>query len=244
MATVAPSLNTFDLPELMLGARPSANPAQREEFMLRCKELHRNQVTATSDQAQRNKSTRPHDAAAAAEIQAMFPVIDLSLIWSILADTSSREQAIDILLALSIATLPGDSENVAGSSCPKEICFEDQEKFPSLTASQQQQQQHIDLGTAWSDCVKAAAICPSVAATITLPFARHERRSTRKPKTSESCEEQVETEYEMRQRAGRRRAKYHGSRIGNQSRRLQAHAEPGDADANNSNSVQESVDDP
>lgn len=228
----APEVNLFDMPELMPGARPSANPAQREEFEQRCRKLHRDaekeeQQAATATHVAAGGTAKPTD------LEAMFPALDAALVRAICADSPSPQHAIDTLLALTAAT----SEPVAGGGTParaatpppRNLGVEDHEKFPSLVDrdgwqvanTRDFEREEEDLGSKWRDRAKAVADLPAPKVTAATTAAagawsRRRRQESGEEGAAASAfgaegEEQEtalpETDYEFRHRVGERRAK-------------------------------------
>jgi len=204
--------NLFDMPELMLGAQPSAKPAQRETFERRCKELH---TDATLESAAANAVA----SVGAPDLEAMFPMLDAALVRTLQAEAPSAQHAIDMLLALSAAM----SEPVAGgqpratSPPPRQIGVEDHEKFPLLVTSEgwqivtQRQLLHApeeDLGCAWRDRAKAAADMPAPHP-APVPATGYARRRPSRQKVEPAEEpEPCPTDYDFRHSAGQRRAQH------------------------------------
>mmetsp|Transcript_652 Transcript_652/g.790 ORF Transcript_652/g.790 Transcript_652/m.790 type:complete len:164 (-) Transcript_652:16-507(-) len=139
----APRLNLFDIPEMLPGARPRANPAQREEFEERCRLLH------CQSEAERAEERREHlqeeaaiaasstsAAPALADIEAMFPLLDAALVRAIYTEAAEPQDAVDTLLALSAAAADvSEGAERPASPPPLELGVEDHEKFPSLVDS-------------------------------------------------------------------------------------------------------------
>jgi len=224
-----PLVNLSDIPELLPGAQPNANPAQREEFEARCRKLH------NEEEAERRKEARANNLAAgvgppsaSSELEAMFPALDADLIRAILADAGSTQRALETLLALSAATSdPSGLEASAAASVPKlpprNIGVEDHDKFPCLLDSDGWQaistreidrivggsdEEDLGGGCAWSERAKAAADLPvprkaPIATTVAM-------RRRRKQQTDKEVDEQVQplTDYDVRKQAGQRREKH------------------------------------
>jgi len=218
----------------MPGAQPSANPAQREEFEQRCRDLSRESYLEEMEaQASRAvaRATAGHGAAAS-DLEAMFPNIDADLIRAIHTESPTPQHAIETLLALSaaIAEPVGGSEEAASrratSPPPLLLGVEDYDKFPCLTdgngwqavSQRQLERDDEDLGSAWCDRAKVAARLPQPPLPVPVDSrawgaARQEAfPSRRAPSGSKGDDEcfapEVETEYEMRQRLGQRRIQH------------------------------------
>jgi len=215
-------VNLSDVPELLPGAQPGANPAQREEFEQRAVKLHREaereeqEIATTRVQATGGTVT-------ISDLEAMFPMLDAGLVNCIYADSRTPQAAIDTLLALS-ADL---SEPVNGiprvkTPPPRDVGVEDHEKFPSLTDSNGWQvasaklferDPEEELGSVWRDRAKDAA---HLAAPKALPSGsawgkpRKKKESDEKANNGYADDDRPlpETDYEFRHRVGQRRAKH------------------------------------
>jgi hypothetical protein len=165
-----PHTNLFDIPEMMPGAQPSANPAQRMEFEERCRRLHREEEEEAASRAD-----RPVIASANAtvdELALMFPSLDPDLVRVLAADAPTPQHAMETLLAL----VASSSEPSEPPLPPKDLPLSDMNLFPSLTdpdgwqvVSQSQFERDPDeeLGSAWRDRAKAIASKPGPASAST-----------------------------------------------------------------------------
>lgn len=219
----APYVNLSDIPELMPGAQPSANPAQREEFEQRCRKLHEDEVQERRAEAEvAREASGTGSASAYSELEAMFPNLDAALVRAIRADAPSAQSAIETLLLLSSASAEPVAGSVAESGAPSapaslpplDMQTESYEKFPSLGGHGQhhsEQGKEEDLGSAWRDRAKAAADIPAPQPTA-RPAAAWPAQARRKPGTRRDDEgeeaSQPLTDYQFRQQAGQRRAKH------------------------------------
>lgn len=211
-----PDVNLFDMPEMMPGAAPSANPAQREEFEQRCKMLHRDDV---NEERAHNANVRVNSGAAATctELQEMFPMLDPELIRVLCADAPHPQHALETLLALSAAVAEpvsgGEGSAPLPDLPPLNLGFEDHEKFPSLTDQNGWQvgssklfekDPEEDLGSAWRDRAKAAQDLPAPKASPSAPVLAKRRQ---KPKDDEDHGDEFLSAYEHRHTVGQRRAR-------------------------------------
>eukprot|EP00929_Paragymnodinium_shiwhaense_P052878 TRINITY_DN26478_c0_g1_i1.p1 TRINITY_DN26478_c0_g1~~TRINITY_DN26478_c0_g1_i1.p1 ORF type:complete len:275 (+),score=83.54 TRINITY_DN26478_c0_g1_i1:129-953(+) len=218
-----PYVNLTDIPELLPGAQPSANPAQREEFEQRCIKLHR-EAEMEEREATVTTQVAAGGAVTVSDLEAMFPMLDAALINCIFADSRSPQAAIDTLLALSAdlnEPVDGAARPRAKSPPPRDLGVEDHEKFPSLTdgsgwqvASSKLFERDPDeeLGSVWRDRAKDAA-------PLAAPKASLANTAWGKPRKKKENDEAAnggyidddkplpETDYEFRHRVGQQRAK-------------------------------------
>lgn len=218
---VRPAANLFDIPELLPGAKPSCNPAQREEFEQRCRLLHQEEVKAERATVAAMAECRAAEHRNALEgLEAMFPNIDPALVRSLAAEAPTPQHAIETLLLLaSTMAEPVIPEERPQTPPPLDLGFQDLEKFPSLVdgegwqvGSQRQFQRdpEEDLGSAWRDRAKAAqkiAAPKPVAAPVVKRRANDKKEEQEEDKPEP---QQFPTDYEWRQRAGQRRAAKYG----------------------------------
>mmetsp|Transcript_114407 Transcript_114407/g.363616 ORF Transcript_114407/g.363616 Transcript_114407/m.363616 type:complete len:258 (-) Transcript_114407:196-969(-) len=205
------SLNLSDLPELLPGARPSANPAHREEFETRCRKLYEDEG---SDRRAQRSVASVATASLCRELELMFPDLDAALIFEVCGDAVSVQSAIEILLVLSAAadtTTPAAATGAPGRQ-RAELGVEDHEKFPTLFHAEATE--GIP-GGAWCDRARAAAGLPA-------PPPRADRRAQcgavqrrgpeQRPRESEGSHEDNDesvlglTDHEARHLDGQRRA--------------------------------------
>lgn len=158
----APEVNCFDLVELMPGARPSANPAQRFEFEERCKALHRRQKEEEGAAAW-GPAAPAGEASLAASLEAMFPAVEPDLIRTMLELLPSEQMVLETLLFQSAAFLEADAYP-GGSESSTAPGADDHDAFPTLVDAGGWQavapvrlDQAADLGSAWRDRAWAAA---------------------------------------------------------------------------------------
>lgn len=215
-----PAVNLFDMPELMPGAQPSANPAQREEFEQRCRQLHDTAIAEEQERAE-TKREAAGSRATTSDLEAMFPTLDAALVRTLAAEAPTPQHAIETLLALAAATAePVAGGERAASPPPRDLGVEDMDKFPSLTdgdgwqvVSKQQFERdpEEELGSAWRDRAKTAAGVPAPPqkkpAAPPAGYGAQKRRSAQKKEDAVDREQpQLETDYEFRQRMGQKRA--------------------------------------
>jgi len=229
-------LNLNDIPELLPGAQPSANQAQRERFQGRCRKLHQEEESDRQAQAAECEAAAGAGRAAHySELEAMFPNLDAALIRAIRSDAPSAQGAIETLLMLSAAAAcdgEGGSEDgpvQVPDLPPIVVGVEDHEKFPSLmdtdgwqVANTKQFEQagakpeDEELGSVWRDRAKAAAdIQAPQKASSSAPTAwgaaaaarRKEREAQKQREEGEQDAILPLTDYEFRHQVGQRRAK-------------------------------------
>jgi hypothetical protein len=211
-----PHVNLFDMPELMPGAQPGANPAQREEFEARCKALHYEAVGEEKYEAAVNQASSGAGATVS-DLELMFPNLDADLIRALRAEAPSAQHAIETLLALSAATgEPGEADQQRPSPPPLPVGVEDHDKFPTLCDAKGWQvlgsAKAIDAadeepGSIWRDRAKAAADKPAPKPQPpAAASAWGKKRETGAKKVDEVEGVQPETDYEFRQRMGQKRA--------------------------------------
>lgn len=214
-------MNLDDMPELMPGAAPGANSAQKEDFEQRCRQLYHNAEVVRASEAE-HAHRASGGAARAADMEAMFPMMDPALVRSLFAEAPTPQHAIETLLALSAEMaepVAGGAPARAATPPPLDLGVEDQEKFPSLggssgskanrprvrTASASADDIEEDLGSAWRDRAKAAAGLPAPKVFSVVTTARRRRNKESIDGANEDGPLH-ETEYEFRHRVGQRRA--------------------------------------
>lgn len=135
-----PYINLSDVPELLPGARPSATPAQREEFEQQCKKLYMEEVQRGRAEA----AAREEGAVASGAgrgLEPMFPTLDGALVRALVAEAPSAQHAIETLLRLSASEAALASAEPSGedghdvSLGAHSLCFEDPSIFPVLVDS-------------------------------------------------------------------------------------------------------------
>jgi len=217
-------LNFSDVPEMLPGARPRANPSQRAQFERCGLQLH-----------QCDEEERAHEAAGSwaafgaeatsRELEEMFPMLDPALVRSLRAEATSAQQALETLIAISADT----NEPVAGSAAegtgtgevaatelPKLVVgADDHDRFPLLVGADGWQvpaarleAQDEELGSVWRDRAKAAADKPAPQHSSQAPMPWGPRKK-KQGQQEEGLVEQAQplTDYECRHLAGERRAK-------------------------------------
>lgn len=219
-----PYVNLSDVPELLPGAQPSANPAQREQFEQRSIKLHR-EAELEERETTVTKVRATGGAVTVADLEAMFPMLDSALISCIYADSRTPQAAIDTLLALSAdLNEPVDGAPRAKTPPPREVGVEDHEKFPSLTDSNGWQvgssklferDPEEELGSVWRDRAKDAAHLAAPKPTMLAnsawgkPRKKKEEEAPRGTGYRDEEKPLPETDYELRHRIGQQRAKKH-----------------------------------
>jgi hypothetical protein len=109
------ALNLSDLPELLPGAQPSANPAQREEFEARCRQLSREVL------AEVHRGPAPSLAisgVALAELGAMFPTVEDRALLAVCEGAASLEGAVEALLLVAATAATGSAGEATVASVP------------------------------------------------------------------------------------------------------------------------------
>lgn len=186
----APSLNTYDVPEMMLGAQPSANSVERERFNQRCVTLWKEDNRRASEAGEVLKHNNAMERYS--QLQTIFPDLDSELIWNICYDTRNIQEAVDALLALSASMsadvgilVSTDTEvdaNASTETVPVDLAAQQLTEsanvaapadgsgaWPALVDSdgwevvsyRSLQQQEQDLGSAWCKTAKDAAHLPA-----------------------------------------------------------------------------------
>lgn len=216
-------LNVFDIPEMLPGARPGANPAQREQFEKRSCMLHHEDVEEYTQKVTQTRAAAGIGITSTKELEAMFPMLDAALVRSIRAESPSAQHALDTLLALAACSAEPVSGAAVGETAgpPKElpkwdVGLEDHNKFPSLidadgwqcVSGTKLQTGEEDSGSAWRDRASAAKDKPAPKAKAEA-VAWGPKKKQGREKAEEDDPEQVQpyTDYECRHRAGERRAK-------------------------------------
>lgn len=209
------SLNCFDIPEMLPGARPSANPAQRHEFERRSKWLH------LEEEIESTQEVLVRQAAAGAtiacnELAEMFPMFHPDLVGALRAEAPSAQQAIETLLALSAsAAEPANLRasvcnvgEVSGADAPsRDVGIQDHSRFPSLMHHSGQQAETGELGTAWRDRANAAKDKPAPRR-CSRPLLMGSKKPGPKKEEVGSAVLQPLSDYESRHLAGEQRRKH------------------------------------
>merc|ERR1719247_976830 len=118
-----PRANLSDIPEMMPGAGPSANPAQRAEFEKRSRQLHQEDVEdyhARSGEAAQQRALSGVGTTVD-ELALMFPSLDPDLVRVIASDFPTPQHAIETLLTL----VESSSEPTMPPLPPKDLPLED-----------------------------------------------------------------------------------------------------------------------
>lgn len=136
-----PFVNTWDIPELMDGARANANNVDREMFFERCKDVWE------SDRIDERRHDRTLKKAALTEqegqietLRAMFPILDAGLIRSMFFERGSVEECVEDLMALS-AGLENEGLNAESGEDKKEldlkplVDIDNMADFPTLSVT-------------------------------------------------------------------------------------------------------------
>jgi len=126
-----PKANLSDVPELMCGALSSIKRIHCEDFEQHCDEFHVGIQDTGGDEWAKCESERT-----VGDLRAMFPLLDADLVSSIHSDTSTRQQAIETLLALNIATCePDAAASKLAKPPPRDLRVGDHVQFPALIDS-------------------------------------------------------------------------------------------------------------
>jgi len=205
-------LNFSDVPEMLPGARPGANPAQRQQFeRLSCR-LHEEEEEERTWEWRAPQILSSVDSTGN-ELEGMFPTLDPALVKMLRAEAPSLEHAMEILLALTAATADPGINDSGVDSLPRDVGIQDHNKFPSLIDADGWQvpavrlQADEDLGTGWRDHVKAAADKPAPKASSRQPVVLGPRRKQSKQKDANPDQHvQPLTDYDCRHKAGQQRA--------------------------------------
>lgn len=209
-----PQMNTCDLPELMPGAQPSANPAQREHFEATCRKLYQQDLEDEATFRPRLNMAATGREFEVAQLEAMFPTLEPALIHTMVADSRSSDQAVELLLTL--AASMSEAEDCHAIAVPdRDLKLTDGVHFPSLVDSEgwevagnkHLEQDSQDLGSAWRDRAKSAVNLPTQTPK-TRAAAAPAVRQQRQEKHRELDADENLTEYEVRQLAGQRRAEH------------------------------------
>lgn len=216
------SLNARDLVELLPGAQPSANPAQREQFESRCRQVHSEDVAAgtiSPPTAARYSAGVTGLPPGFDELIEMFPSLEPSLIAAIARESRTQAGTVETLLVLAAAAEHPNGSFSTLSALPRPKP-DDFETFPVLADADGWQvcgsRASPDSGSSpsgagassWSERAKAVAQAPAPKA-VAKPTAAPTHR--RKPKNSSEegdgtfFDEGAKEEYELRHWQGRRR---------------------------------------
>lgn len=228
-----PTLNTYDVPEMMLGAQPAANSVERERFNRRCKKLWEEEDRQASEVIQHSNAMKRFS-----QLQTMFSDLDPELIWNICREIQNIQEAVDTLLAFSRSMSAdagiiacADTEggaNMSGATAPVDIATQQQSSkevvpgnaagtWPALVDSdgwevvnyQALQQHDQDLGSAWCKTAKDAAHLPAPRPSqSTAAQSKQKQRESHVFMEAMECIEEygLLTDYEMRQMRGQMRA--------------------------------------
>lgn len=213
-----PQMNTWDLAELMPGAQPSANPAQREHFEATCRKLYQQELEDEATSASRLQVAATNLTFDVAQLEAMFPTLEPALIHTMVADSRSLDHAVELLLTLAASmSEPVDCHALAVPD--RDLKLADGMHFPSLVdregwevfGNKHLEQDSRDLGSAWRDRAKNAVNLPTQSPkprAMPAPAVRQQRQEKQKKlDTDEDF-----TDFEVRQLAGQRRAEHRARR--------------------------------
>lgn len=224
----APRVNLSDIPEMMPGAQPGANPAQRMDFEQFCRKLHDDEVVEKREAAAVMREVALAEASSvSSSLEAMFPLLDAALVRALSAEAPTQQQAIETLLVLSASmSEPGEASTTRATMPPPRLLgVEDRDKFPSLGREPARRcesqdppgaggdvaargEEEKDLGSAWCDRAKAAADMPAPRPTAwASAVAAPRRRKDARSKDDADEPQHVMTDYEFRHRVGQRRAR-------------------------------------
>jgi hypothetical protein len=221
-----PSLNLYDIPEMMAGAQPSANSVDRERFNQRCRKLWEEDDEHVSEAPK----VLQHSSAADrfSQLENAFPDLDPELIWNMCHETANVQQIVDTLLALSASM----SSDTSGPSPDAKMLVDLQsEQQPSKTVQERVPQngsawpallssdgweivnyqalEDQDLGSAWSKTAKDAAPLP--APRPSRGTAVQTKQKQKESKSARDANDDIEedclpTDYELRHARGHMRA--------------------------------------
>jgi len=206
-----PHLNVVDVPELLPGARPGASSALREQFEDQCRKLHRDEEKDEVAAADIDSAV-VESFAAADDLEAMFPTVEPALIRDLIADASSTEHAVELLLALSASTCEESYRDRASVHSERPV---DANQFPVLVSSdgwqvaskRQLERGEEDLGSAWCDLAKDVADLPMSQPRrpkVQVAAPQH-ASSDKQAETVKASATEPQTEYELRWETGQRR---------------------------------------
>jgi hypothetical protein len=209
-----PSLNLYDIPEVMAGAQPSANSVERERFNQRCRKLWEDDDGHAFEECQNHGQD---ETVRYSQLEKMFPELDPELIWSMCCESSNMQQIADTLLALSASMTP-DTGQMEQQTSKEVVPHSDGSAWPALLDSdgwevvnyQALQQQDHDLGTSWCKAAKDAAPLPSPRPSRgTSAQTKHNQKES--PGAMDAMGSIIEedcfpTDYEMRHMRGQERA--------------------------------------
>jgi len=112
-----PTLNISDVPEMMPGAVPSANPVARERFNQRCLHLWQAEIQDGREASEVRAACQTYEAREYhSQLEKMFPNLDPELIWNLSQEALHPQDAVNTLLMLSAATSHAVSTADTGSS--------------------------------------------------------------------------------------------------------------------------------
>jgi hypothetical protein len=209
--THLPAVNIYDVPELLPGAQPSANPAERTEFEQRCREVY-DEAHYEEREEQTQRSVAYH------RLQAMFPKLDADLVRDLAEQAPSEAAAVEVLLALASES----STPMAPRKPPEDVnnaqhfpTLMDAEGWEVVSRRQLEGDDEQELGSAWCDRAKAVASQPAPAAKTSVE-SQVQVACRRKATSSRAAKEEVHaaaeeidvlpTEYETRQSIGQHKA--------------------------------------
>lgn len=149
-----------------------------------------------------------------ADFEAMFPNLDAALVQTLVSEAHSQQHAMDTLLTLAASM----NEPTQASAQTKDLGLTDANSFPMLTDAdgwqvvrhgQLDEKDEADLGIAWCERAKSIADkpAPTMKATAASIAGRPKRSSKQggHPHSKIAPADSFETEYECRQRLGRKR---------------------------------------
>lgn len=123
-------LNTWDVPELLPGARCSANATQRDYFERRCDKVFQADRKEAAEHAEQRQWDLDCETTLAVEadvetLTAMFPQVDLTLLREIYLEAATMEEACAQLLILAGPPEPEPEE-------AEPLPLRDAASFPAL----------------------------------------------------------------------------------------------------------------
>lgn len=204
-------LNFSDVPEMLPGARPGANPAQREQFERLSRRLYEEEAEERALETQAS-GVLSHADSSGKELEGMFPMLDLAVVKMLRAEAPSMEHAVGTLLALAAATTDLSNGDHVVDLPLRDVGIQDHNRFPSLIDADGWQvpaahlQADEDLGNRWRDHVKAAADKPAPKASCRPSVVQGHKKQGKQKKARLDEQVQLWTDYDYRHKAGQQRA--------------------------------------
>lgn len=207
------TLNMSDVPEMMPGARPGANPTERSHFEEACKKLWRAETKERKAAARRQNTRVSLNAAERfSQLEAMFPDVDTALIHALCSEGRSTEEVVGTLVTLCAPMTEAVDDRLAPQSLS--VRLEDEGRWPVLVDSAgwqvmnpRQMNEAEEAGSDWCKRAKEVARLPT-GKSAPRPDIQSRRRKELCPKEEVHFEESSPlTDYDFRQEKGAQRAK-------------------------------------